>query len=176
MIGLASLRDGRSPPSLEIDVESPSNDGRTPESRTSFLSTDSIDFVANAECVTWTVYDGHTSRAEARSEGRHLRFLPHPSPVQHGRNEPLIYTVVAQKGSETHAITLMQDEIDMVRQQYVDRAKSGVPQRQAFIAAGDVFGHQISYREIQSRDGASWVIFGVFGQFDRWRRIYARPF
>jgi Domain of unknown function (DUF4157) len=107
----------------------------------SFISTDRITLTAG-ESVNWTVHgvssnagNGNPHQAANRTQ---FSFRPNPSrrPTSGSRtpNDPIQYSVEAQAGGRTGTFDLMQDETDIIRQEYIDLGPSRPPDRANIVS------------------------------------------
>lgn len=144
----------------------------TPSGTSSFVTTDTIELTAGESCVQWAVIneaDPNDRRADAATI---LTIRPKPPVAPYGRSEALSYVVYATEGYRSAIIRLHQDDIDTLRQQYVDMHKRHVPARDAFVS--DAALPAGLFKRVQSRDGMPLAVFTVQNQFDQWESAYGR--
>jgi len=89
------------------------------------------------------------------------------------RSGPLSYQVTVSIGSNQDMVTITQDSIDVIRQQYIDTGKNERPVRSQFINSVPA-GSSFSFAQIKSPD-ADWAIFTVFDDLELLQTLYGSP-
>lgn len=153
--------------SIVVAIETPSSDGR-PGSEASFLSTDTVSLTVADNCAWWTIV-GATGGARRTDFARKFEVVAMPPVAPKGRSAPLTMTIFAVGATGSTVVTLKQDDIDRIRQQYADMHKDRTPGREEFISTADMPG----FREIQSHDREPWAIFTAGPKLAAWRNRYA---
>jgi hypothetical protein len=162
-------------------VDTASNDGKTSDGDKSFVSTDALTFHATVEpgCdgskVRWAIESTTANGTLNPNVGEGLVFnaSPSPPPAAEGRQDGLEYKVSASIEKSSDKITISQDGIDKIRQQYIDMDKTQKPDRADFIDSAPS-GHFL-FHDIQSHDtggDAPWAVFSIFERLEAWRTQY----
>ncbi len=164
-------------PAIRIAVTTPSDDGRTPISARSFVTTDRIALKSEDAETAWKVDDGVSDGTidPASHSGPFCEIALRPVPASGSRARPLKYVVLASVGDRETALVLEQDPIDTIRQQYIDMRKKRTPSRDEFISFGRSRKGFFRFEEIQSRDRAPWAVFTALDRLDEWRENYGGP-
>jgi len=175
-------------PSVKISrVDTPSNDSKTSGSDKSFVSTDKLTFhaavigcgepndAANA-VPDWTSNNtpSNGSLTPKSLTNKEYPVKASPPDAPSARDGPLAYVVTAKYGGTQDQFTITQDDIDKIRQQYIDMSKSSVPERSKYIDSGQSPGGHFTFENIQSKDGAPWAVFSVFAGLEAWRTQYGQ--
>ncbi len=161
---------------LEIVATTPSDDGRTPRSSRSFVSTDHLSLKSEDAETAWKLDDDADGTLDPSSfSGPLYEIALRPTKVSGSRAHPLKYVVLASAGDRETKFVLEQDPIDTIRQQYIDMAKRRTPSRTEFITSGRSKKGFFRFEEIQSRDGAPWAVFTALDHLDEWRENYGAP-
>jgi hypothetical protein len=163
-----------------LKVDTPSNDGKTPNSDKSFVSSDTVTFHAKVDSacgntdLEWTSSNTATSGSLAPQTLRAQQYAATPSPpaASGGRAASLTYTVTVTANKGQDQTTIVQDEIDKIRQQYIDMSKNRTPVRHEFIDSGQSSAGHFTFAEIRSNDGAPWAVFSIFEDLETWRSNY----
>jgi hypothetical protein len=162
-------------------VDTPSNDGKTPNCSKSFVSKDTITIHATKVCsngLKWTSDNtaANGSLTPKTSNTEQYAAKPSPPAAPSTRNSSLTYAVKVSAGSAQDHTTIVQDDIDKIRQQYIDMNKWKTPDRSTFIDSGQSSGGHFTFAEIQSKDGAPWAVFSLFEDLETWRTNYGDDF
>jgi hypothetical protein len=118
----------------------------TPSPGYSFVSTDYISLQARVEGVPgfdsqidWVVRDGGNNSgpgSPSTGQGASFGFAPNPPDAPGGRNAPLRYTITAQitldARTSSDVFTIEQDNLDELRQEYIDLPNRVPLQRSSF--------------------------------------------
>jgi hypothetical protein len=160
-------------------VDTPSNDGKTPNCSKSFVSKDTITIHATKVCsngLKWTSDNtaANGSLTPKTSNAEQYAAKPSPPAAPSTRNASLTYAVKISAGSAQDHTTIVQDDIDKIRQQYIDMNKWKTPDRSAFIDSGQSSGGHFTFAQIQSKDGAPWAVFSIFEDLETWRTNYGQ--
>jgi hypothetical protein len=171
-------------PSVSIyQIDTPSNDSKDAGSDRSFVSTDTLSFQAKLGCdksrPEWksgmSQDNGNGSLSPVSFTGEPYKAKPQPFPPttsDGARDNPIEYTVTATDSGSEDKQKIKQDDIDTIRQQYIDMRKQRTPARSEFIDSGG--SAHFTFAQIQDRSSppAAWAIFSVFGQLEQWRTNY----
>ncbi|HEX7153116.1 MAG TPA: D-Ala-D-Ala carboxypeptidase family metallohydrolase [Thermoanaerobaculia bacterium] len=165
------------PAPIAVTFTSPSADGKTPKAARSFVTSDVLRFAAESAEVEWSV---DTAASDGKLEpasfaGAQYEAKARPKPAPSSRAKPLRYTLALQEGDRRSTFVIEQDEIDTIRQQYVDMSKKSVPKRKEFVGQGKSPRGYFSFAEIRSRDNAPYAVFTVLPRMDEWRENYGGP-
>lgn len=120
----------------------------------SFISTDELKFRAKVEgtpqldhSINWKSEDGKVSSIESGTLKPHEVLAnpdypdapplkPNPPPAPNGRSGTLSYKIIAyllsEGNKEQTSVLIWQDELDQLRQEYVDLNKNRIPDRKEF--------------------------------------------
>ncbi|HEX9982990.1 MAG TPA: D-Ala-D-Ala carboxypeptidase family metallohydrolase [Thermoanaerobaculia bacterium] len=165
------------PQAVAVTFTTPSADGRTAKAKRSFVTTDVLRFAAESAEVEWAVEtassDGRLDPATFAGPEYEAKVRPKPAPSS--RSKPLRYTLTVAEGDQRSKYVIEQDEIDTIRQQYIDMTKNRVPKRNEFVGEGKSPRGYFSFAEIRSRDNAPYAVFTVLEQMDEWRESYGGP-
>ena len=134
---------------------------KTPSPDSSFISTDALQFHAKIKGapeldkkISWVSEDGKASSVDSGVlDPAALKWSadypstaplkPNPPEAPEGRKGKLSYKITAsiraEDAQETTAVLIQQDELDQLRQEYVDIKKVRVPQREEFVQNGGKF-------------------------------------
>jgi hypothetical protein len=153
-----------------------------PEASLTFTSMDIINTYATTgwsfidDLLNWTVISNPANQIDSGSvkfitsqSGTTTNFIPNPPPAIDGRNGKLSYTIIAGIGNNVlDSVTITQDELDELRQEYVDVMINGqiapnlfpLPSRGQFCQATNVScsSEHFSYAELTVNDTYSWAI------------------
>ena len=154
---------------VAIKVRTPSADGRTSQSGSSFVSTDSLKFSCDGSEPSWTADGLDPNRGTGGQFSARVKAPPAPG----GRTKALQYTVGVDTGGRHGSVRLIQDPIDVIRQQYIDMKKNHVLRRHDFVSHGG--SANFTFADIQSRDRAKWAVFSAFPHLEEWRTEYGQP-
>jgi hypothetical protein len=165
----------------DLQFNRPSADGK-PGSEISFVSTDVVSFTPRLtpHCpstqLAWqsdnTAANGDLNQPSV-TESMYFA-VPRPPLSSNARPAPLTYTVTATLNADSRHFTIRQDEVDRLRQQYIDMQKTTVPARATFINSGSSPQGNVQFTQIKSPD-SDWAIFSIFGQMDTWQSNYGGP-
>ncbi len=164
-------------PAIRIAVTTPSDDGRTPRSSRSFVSTDHLSLKSEDAETAWKLDDVDSDGTfdPSSHSGPLYEIALRPKKVSGSRARALKYTILASAGDRKTKLLLEQDPIDTIRQQYIDMAKKRTPSRKEFITSGRSRKGFFRFEEIRSRDGAPWAVFTALDHLDEWRENYGGP-
>jgi hypothetical protein len=168
-------------------------DGTVPETAYSFISAhqficevvyrdDHGQFVPaqNLDAVSWSSQGTTPTSGNLNpSQSTNIKFTttPNPDPAPYARQYPLRYRITCQAthsgATEMDYVDLCQDEIDRLRQQYIDTQKSMLPAREEFRITGS---EHFSPLELRSSDFTVFLFNqGFLNALEQTRIQYANP-
>jgi hypothetical protein len=150
-----------------------------------FISTENLTFkgAANFPCVDgslrWTSINSIQSGSLTPPTGTGPTYTgrPHPPAATGGRNYPLSYKVRMEIDSLAAETTVTQDDVDRIRQQYIDMSKTRVVDRFEFIHSLSTSpSGWFTFADVNSPDESNFAVFTVFSNVEYLRELYGQDF